>query len=256
MAPRLPFSDPSRSAPPDFFARVAISRERLRNARVYKRDKDGRFSSGGGGGGVRDALANAQTTRDVAAAAADEAMRITGRDIMFSMEGSDVQVAREHCEGVLQGLERYPKVELDRVVTASMPDPRLEDAWAVTIGGSQIRFNRRYASDPELYRRSLAEAHASGHMVPDDPRGVAIHEFGHALFHPGAGGHAGGVLAERAAAKAGESTSALVARHISRYAASDGFELGAEAFADVMLNGRDASALSHEIVDIEVRAAS
>lgn len=222
-------------------------------ARVYKRDKDGKFGSGGGSS-VRQSLSDAGTATEVASAAAAEAKRITGRDIDFRMEGSDVQIAREHCEGVLQGLERYPDVALDRVQTASMPFG-YQDAWAVTVGGSTITFNRAYAANPEGYRQSLAKSHTEGHLLPEDPRGVAIHEFGHALFHPGAGGFAGQVTAERAAKAAGESVRDHVQRAVSGYATSSGYELGAEAFADVMLHGSGASPLSHEIVDIEVRAA-
>ncbi len=239
---------------------VRISRDRtlwargvLIEARTYKRDKDGRFGSGGGGS-VRQSLSDAGTATEVAAAASAEAKRITGRDVDFRMEGSDVQIAREHCEGVLQGLERYPDVALDRVQTASMPFG-YQDAWAVTVGGSTITFNRAYAADPAGYRQSLAKSHTEGHLLPDGPTGVALHEFGHALFHPGAGGFAGGVVAEGAAKAAGETPSAHIRREVSGYATSSGYELGAEAFADVMLHGSGASPLSHRIVDIEVQAA-
>lgn len=212
---------------------------------------------GHGKGGVRQSLADASTTAEVSAAASAEAKRITGRDIQFSMEGSDVQIAREHSDGVLDGLERYPDAGLDRVRTADLGAyPGHEDAWAGTVRGDEIIFNSKYASNPEMYRRTLAESHASGHLVTDNPKGVAVHEFGHVLFHPGAGGFAGQVTAQRAATDAGESVSVHVEHHVSRYATSSGYELGAEAFTDVMLNGSDASALSHQIVEIEVKAAS
>lgn len=220
-------------------------------ARTYKRDKDGKFASGG----VRDALAKAGTAEEVGAAASAEAKRITGRVIPFDMAGSDPQIAREHAEGILRGLEKYPDTDLYSVKQGG--DALIEATGAHAVyERHQITFtNAAQAGGPDAYRQSIAEMHDSGHGVPAGPMGVALHEFGHAMMARGAGGFAGQVLAEQAAAEKGRSVSEHVRQEISSYAASSGYELGAEAFADVMLNGRKASRLSKQIVSIEEEAA-
>lgn len=242
----------------------AASRARIQSAqaqltllaRTYKRDKDGQFASTGG---VRESLANAEDVEAIGTAAAAEAKRITGRDISFDFAGSDPQIAREHAEGVLQGLERYPGTRLDRV-GAYGPGSRStvagnEDAYAVTIGGGSIYFNNRHAANPAQYRADLSGEPPLRSQIARDPRGVALHEFGHVVADGGAAGHAGAIVAERAAAAAGDTVKLHVAANISSYATASAAELGAEAFADVMLNGGNASRLSREIVDIENEAA-
>jgi len=69
-------------------------------------DAQGKFASGPGV--VRSSLTEAKTISQINAAASTEARRITGRNIHFDMTGSDPQTAREHSEGVLRGLERFP----------------------------------------------------------------------------------------------------------------------------------------------------
>jgi hypothetical protein len=92
--------------------------------------------------GVRDSLASAGNLSELSTAAKREARRITGRDISFRFKGSELQVAKEHAEGVLMGLERFPKAPL-RAVTTYGPggaegyeDPRLVAAYAATTPGS------------------------------------------------------------------------------------------------------------------------
>lgn len=99
-------------------------------ARTYKRDRDGKFASGGGG--VRDALAGHATAEEVGAAAQAEAKRITGRDIEFDLAGSDTQLAAEHAEGILRGLERYPNTPLQRVQQGGSRYAEDQEAWAST----------------------------------------------------------------------------------------------------------------------------
>lgn len=68
-----------------------------------------------GGGGVRDSLAGAGSIEELNAAATAEARRITGRDIPVDMTGADLQVAKEHLEGIMQGLDRFPEATLTGV---------------------------------------------------------------------------------------------------------------------------------------------
>jgi hypothetical protein len=219
--------------------------------RTYKRDRDGKFATGG----VREALSGHSTAEEVSAAATAEAKRITGRTVTFDLAGSDPQIAAEHAEGVLRGLEKYPDVDLYRVKQGG--DTLIEASGAHAVyERNQITFtNAAQAGGADAYRRSLTEMNDSGFGVSSSPMGVALHEFGHAMMDRGAGGFAGQVVAARAAADKGISVSEHVRREISGYATSSGYELGAEAFADVMLNGRKASKLSRQIVSIEEEAA-
>jgi hypothetical protein len=119
----------------------------------------------------------------------------------------------------------------------------------VTTDGDSIYFNNRYSADPDRYRKALSENKRDGFGVPGTPTGVAHHEFGHALSEFGLGTGGAELIAERQAAKEGRPTSEFVSQHISKYAASNQLELSAEAFADVMANGPNASRLSRAIVD-------
>ena len=161
---------------PTFFARVAQSRKRIPVgaaqpptnrtptfllrppsilSRVYKRDSKGRFGSGGGDGdGVREELVGASTIEEINTAASAEAKRITGRDIPFDMTGSDLTTAKEHSEGIMRGLERFPDARLDRVEVERMGD----GTWAHADGGT-IRFNTTYASPAGRKRYKIGRAH-------------------------------------------------------------------------------------------------
>ncbi len=245
---------------PTFALRVAQSRQRVEDvlARTYKRGKDGRFSSGGGSGGaVRDALSGHDTAEAVGAAAASEAKRITGRDIQFSLAGSDPALAAEHAEGILQGLERYPKAQLTRVYTygtpgSAVPKERGLGEYGATYehgGRTEVGFNLAEMRDPAKYRGLLQMGAATGEAVPRTPTGVALHEFGHVVSTGVNSEHSGAAIAARAAKAAGEPASDHVSRAISRYASASAGELSGEAFADVMVNGSKSSPLSRKIVD-------
>jgi len=215
------------------------------------RGPDGKWSLTGA---IRHALAEAGDVDALNQAASAEAKRITGRDTHFDFTGCDVQIGREHAEGVLRGLERFPKTKLTRVSTFGRGGAedigQHGDAYAVTtathgreLGSSEIHFNAGWASQPDTYRAYLAGTHSQGWGVSADPQGVALHEFGHAVdfFTEGQASGAAGLRMRNSGG------SSAAASSVSHYAATNGGELTAEAFADVMLNGDGASELSKEL---------
>lgn len=210
----------------------------------------------GGGRRVRKLLAAARSLGEVEQAFKSEARRLTGRDIAADMKGSDLQIAREHSEGILRGLERFPKSLLGRVETFGPggaterldgnPD---ESVVARTRGGSfsrpedVISFNVRYAGDPDGYRAMLKTTHAGGWLATDSPVGVALHEYGHVVGGHGSAYYRAGQAARAAAGSARASD--YVREHISSYATASDGELAAESFAAVMTQGDSASELAH-----------
>ena len=228
------------------FAYVALSRERLLNHPGHADQK-----SHGRKGGVRSALAGAKSIEELNAAAAAEAKRLTGRDIEFDMTRSDLQVAKEHVEGVMRGLEKYPDVPLERVRQGMSSAQESLGYVAITDrDGSKISFSTTaQAGGPEAYRESLAEFESSGHIVAGTPMGVGLHEFGHVVTERGFADGGVSLTAERLARAAGQSTSEFVSEHVSSYATESGHEAAAESFADVMHNGSRASSASREMVE-------
>jgi hypothetical protein len=216
--------------------------------------KHDQASHGKGGRGVRQSLQDAKTTEEVSAAIAAEASTITGRTIRVDMTGSDVQIAREHGEGILQGFERFPETPISTVHTygpgSARPDLTDPFAFAVTQFGTQdaIAFNVGYARNPGRYQQDLTGSADDGWLSVPSPTGVALHEFGHSVsWHSGAATTPASRIVRPAAQVAGVKPSVLVRDQISGYAATDKLELSAEAFADVMTRGEDASPLSQEI---------
>lgn len=261
----------------------AVTRAQLRygrhvldqlQARQYTRDKEGKFASTGG---VREALANAGDVPAINSAAAAEAERITGRTgdraIAFAFAGSDPQIAREHAEGILQGLERFPRAPLRRVDDFNPDEPEslvhyghLADSMAYTSMGftqGSIHFNVRYSGDPAKYGRALEHSAVpgpSGKAFLSDPTvtGVALHEFGHILTsrHGEEGTPpkvpAVKIATEMAREQSGRGITTYVRGELSEYATSNSHELNAEAFADVMAHGDGAAPVSRAIfVEIE-----
>lgn len=234
--------------------------------RAQSRDWHGRFASGGGGGsGVRKSLSGAASTAELNDAAAAEAKRITGRDIPFDMTGSDLQIAREHVEGVMQGLERFPKASLVGVYSygpgaakTNMGEEiaRLHpDASAVTqahgvmegarfVTSSNVYFNTKYADDPEGYRAGREQAHAEGYLATGTATGTGLHEFGHVLVNQTGTARRAYDSAVESADAVGATPRAHITRQVSSYASTDMREFAAEAFADVMTNGSNASDVS------------
>jgi len=251
------------------------------DGRVYRRDDRGRFGSGGGGGadegaGMRPELAGATSLRALETAAVAEAKRITGRDITFSAAGSDLATAKSHFEGVMQALERFPKANLNRVVNAQIA----RNAYAHATSDGSVVFNTKFSSAAgrQKYLESLAEdsdgwnkglriygindLKMSSYHVRNagTPEGVALHEMGHIIDIATTSSRSRPlrehVLTLATAREQRKQTipgapikdrGDMVLRSISGYAMKDHHELAAEAFADVMINGKTASKLSHAI---------
>ncbi len=224
----------------------------------------------GGGLTVRAALQAARTTSAVSRVFADEYLRITGRTGNgFNFQGS-AATAREHAEGLLTGLERFPDARLDRVTPFSISRDSIEYAHQ---SGSQIGFNYHWttAGARKQYLESIRSDEASRWHVPGsgNPAAVALHEFGHildttsdrfkvdldALLARSAAARDADLAAARAAGDlvdaddfvAGGGVDGLIRRHVSSYGTKNRQELAAEAFADVMINGDRASDLSRDI---------
>lgn len=242
-----------------------------------KRDSDGKWSRTGGPGKagaaitgagdvagrplrVRSALAKASTLGDIAQAAEAEVARIRGpqgRRIEFSFESDDEglgpyrqmdpKTAREHVEGILRVLEAFPHAGLSRVRAAhTVEDDNLKGAYAYARK-SEIVFNLGPGSTPgrRKYLSLLRAETASGWTVPNSasPIAVAIHEMGHILDIDTLGGYPA-EHAHRLFADVGRPD-----RAVSRYAMTDQWELTAEAFTDVLVNGSASAPLSRKIFD-------
>lgn len=179
-----------------FGARIAQSRQRMAVLdRSYRRDKDGKFASGGGG--VRESLAAATTIGELNTAIAGEAKRITGRDTRVNLKGADLQVGKELGEGVLRGMEHTPSTHLDSVTTYGPGGARKARAdegsgeyanarnRADADTTKEIGFSTEWVGNSAKFRESLAEDDKVTDGVRGSvssgagPMGVAIHEFGH-----------------------------------------------------------------------------
>lgn len=222
-------------------------------------------------GGVREGLARARSVDELNVAAMAEIKRITGRDIPVDMTGVDLQLAKEHLEGTMQGLERFPEAALVGVYsygpgsakTVGGPEiARLHpDASAVTTafgvseGGkfvikSSVYVNARHSADPAGYRADKTAAHEDGYLVTASPTGTALHEFGHVVANQTGAKRDAYDSAVELADAAGASPRAYITNNVSGYASSDMAEFAAEAFADVMVNGSNASAASHAAFNV------
>jgi hypothetical protein len=134
------------------------------------------------------------------------------------------------------------------------------DAAAVTgtvfsqHGTDEIDFNVAILGQTggEDWQRASWAASASmgGHAAPS-PTGAAIHEMGHVLTGHNSADITSETLlidhAVAAGAKDGQAVGEHIARNISAYAATNPHEAMAEAFADVLVNGSGASALSKDV---------
>jgi hypothetical protein len=252
----------------------------LPQLREQPRDEHGRFAegggtsepSGGGGGkasgtgghGVRGALSGHETAEAVGAAAAAEAKAITGRDIEFDMAGSDPQIAAEHAEGILQGLERFPGTGLGRVQYGGDPAAEHAEAWASTSpDGHTITFTRdaqKYGV--KSYRQDLKNAEQGRELAPGvgSPRGVALHEFGHAVVNSyGINERMDSHMRDYTEhAMNSDHHGASVMHELGRRAAVSHREANAEAFAHGMVRGSRASGLARDfmtMLPVVVRSA-
>ena len=198
---------------------------------------------------VRPVLEAARTTSAVQSVFAAETRRITGRFIPIRFTGS-AATAREHAEGLLRGLERFPDARLGGVDAMEARGA----AYAAT-SYNEILFSEAWTS-PAARRRylgSVATDVQDGWHVANsgNPVAIALHEFGHLLdfttdINRGVRERIREVVARRAAAE-GVGQDVLIRREVSGYATSHTDELVAEAFTDVMINGEAASGLSREI---------
>jgi hypothetical protein len=210
-------------------------------------------SHGRKGADVRDALAEADSIEELNAAISAQSEGITGEALRVNLAGMDLQVARETGEAVLQGLERFPDAKLSGLTTYGVGGARQDiqldaDAYAVTMHGNRdlIAFNVAESGDGSGYRAQLNGDMLDGHLAVGTPMGVAFHEFGHVVSYHSGGERAAGSVA-RSAKQPGQSTAKQVSKEISQYASTNRGELAAEAFADVMVNGDNASPLAKDI---------
>lgn len=239
---------------------------------------------------VRPALAQARTLPDVHAAIAAEARRITGHDVHVDLVGSDLQLAREHGEGVLRGMEHAPATRVRAIVTygpgGARPAPLgLDDgeyANALLDGGESIGFATRWVGNPQAYRESLARDAAPNGGAPrgtvaSHPAMVGTHELGHIATQQAehryekdlTGGHGERrevalldvewEAIDHADQMATQVTGQpyrgqeFTEQQVSLYAGWNRGELTADAFTDVVWNGGRASQLSHDIYGMVTR---
>lgn len=219
---------------------------------------------------VRAVLAEAQTIPQVRQAFIAEWDRLIAgqpgavRGTVRFSPTADVQTAREHAEGLLRGIERFPAVRVN-ITSGGMSD------YARTVG-PEIRFATSWSRQREEYLASLrvsgarnAEGVSFHPTTISSPQGVALHEFGHVLeyafaFDPqydfallGATRAKVRQIVAELADERGVPTTELVKLEIGEYAAGSTQELLAEAFADAMINGDAASELSRRVFAMLVR---
>src|SRR5262249_46193100 len=155
-------------------------------------------------------------------------------------------------EGVLRGMERVPNTRL-RVVESGLPS--FPGAHAVTsYNGDRITFNVR--AEPAVYRAALSHDTGINWSTTGTPMGAAVHEYGHVIANShDLNDDANSLLWDYVAARPDiASTSEAVEHEVSEYATTNSHELAAEAFSDVVVNGDQASELSHTIHDHLVSA--
>lgn len=213
---------------------------------------------------VRASLMEARTVAEVRQVFLDE-----WDEIIRSREGlrlghganfaGDVQTAREHAEGLLRSIERFPRAPLTRVSTRQLAAAR----YAQVDRGETITLGRAWADDRDEYLISLriagrhdAQGVAWHPISTASPQGVATHEFGHVLHH--GLDHVAirrevQAIARAMADELGIDADELARLEIGQYAAGSTDELIADAFADAMINGDAASALSQRIFAVLVR---
>lgn len=215
---------------------------------------------------MRAELKKAKTVDQVNTAIAAEAKRITGRNIDVDLAGSDLQVAKEHGEGVLRGFEKFPTARINHIQSYEPhTQPGQETSFAFNRGrtgesyhpasgtrhiGDTIFFNNAYAANPAHYYATVADSKKSGWLTTGGPIGTASHEFGHSVGRYSRAEPFVEARATQIAHSHGQQPGEYVTRHLSEYAASNRYELTSEAFADVMNNGAKASPLSRELFGV------
>ena len=217
---------------------------------------------------VRSSLLRARTDRELIAAWQGEMRAITGRDIIVQLPpDASVLTMREHAEGVLQMLERFPEARLRKISWYDQGSPEYAH---VKTGTATLEFNARWASTAQR-RAYLAQLR---HDVSgwDDaagpgygwsvrggrmPQATSWHEMAHILSIETLGGklkaEAMRITLRRQVADALPDMESIVRRDVSGYATKNMEELIAEAVTDVMANGPRASLLSRELYDMVAR---
>lgn len=220
---------------------------------------------------IRQALTAARTIPDIEKAFSAEAKVITGRDDLAglrvnfgrSMEReSSPLTAREHAEGILRVLERFPDAHLQRIAWFN----DAEQSVFATAEGGKIEFNLAYAGSAERgkYLRQLAKGvedwdkHGTSWSFrgSGNPAATAVHEMGHILDIETLGMRAAPkieALVRDLADREGTTPYMLIRQQVSQYATTNTIELTAEAFGDAIVNGSAASELSRGIFDLIVR---
>jgi len=210
----------------------------------------------------RASLAATKTADEAAAVASAELEKVMGRPVSVDFAGMSPAMARETGEGLLIAAHRYPNNDLRSVTTygpggtrpSDPRDPTFESGAFTSVApfrhGDEMAFN---VIGGEGYIRSTYKASASmGQNSVPSPTGTAVHEMGHVVsMHGTAPYTVQSVIIDDAVMSGGAKTSqdvaAHIARHVSIYAASGPEEALAEAFADVLVNGANASPLSQAI---------
>lgn len=258
MAVRVLFAGAYRSAD----AVEALLEQRPRAARTYKRDKDGRFGSGGGG--VRDSLAKATTTDAVGEVLASELHGIGGRAVSVNFTGADVQIAREYSEGILRGQERYPDAHLGRVALSEHVEFGEAGHDGNNPDSGAIYFGAKVSASREAMDAGLAELRSAGLATENaGPTWIGLHEMAHVVNNYSTRGpdwphydfaaRASTDVVRRQMASDGvadtghQSRQDYIGSTMSAKAAQTGNELVSEAVADSLLSGPGAAPLSHSI---------
>lgn len=226
---------------------------------------------------VRASLMQAQTVDEVRKAfLAEWSAILRDNGLVGAPQGrfwklSDVQTAREHAEGVLRGIERFPQLPV------AVSHKVMGGTTYAHADEYVIRFNNYWAQRRDDYLESLRLAgSANSQGVPwhpmsiSSPQGIAAHEFGHVLHRaltPLVPDSTSGILVFRFDTKIVDEVRQIVAKmatdrgvdyrdlvrvEIGGYATQTPDELIAEAFADALVNGEAASPLSRQIFQLLV----
>jgi len=210
---------------------------------------------------VRPELMRAKSLPTLRAAAEAEAERVTGRGSigLFKLEpGWSLETAREHIEGILRGLARYPQADFGglrkqvRALASGQFFLRAHRLNGVIEVGDEFATKR--GRDAYLARIMRNRDRHWWAQAVDSPTGLAAHEFGHVIVDATLG--VGRVharvkeLVARMAADAGIPERRFVYDQLSDYATQDTDELIGEAFADVLMRGEAASPLARGIIAI------
>lgn len=279
--PRLSVDGIYRLAGEDREAALALLREQgyirteVRERVAAAEPATGRATGGAGAPAptptIRPVLEQARTTARVKEAFIDEFERITGRRPAFTYFTGSAATAREHAEGILRGLERFPDAKLDTVTVGRI---RLDSTEYAHAQGSVITFSDRWcAADRRSEYLAKLRSDVADWETPGGhgwhPRGcgnavaIGAHEFGHVLDLNTLGAairtdlHQ--LLADRAAASGlghARGVVTAISEDVSEYALRNDNELVAEAFSDVIVNGGNASQLSRDIYTLIEREYS